>query len=122
MIQGSSIDPDVVREVYARAEGRSNVMVVLDSNHTEEHVLAELRAYSKLVRKGGYLVVMDTVVEHMPEDAFPDRPWGVGNNPMSAVAEFLKEDSRFEIDAEYDHKLLLTVAPRGYLRCNADLR
>lgn len=120
MIEGSSIDPDVVKFVFERIGDRTNVVVVLDSNHTEDHVLAELRAYSPLVRKGGYLIVMDTVVEHMPEDAFPDRPWGVGNNPMSAVKKFLSENKRFEMDPEYNGKLLLTVAPNGYLRCVSD--
>jgi cephalosporin hydroxylase len=120
MIEGSSIDPSVISQVSQRAARRENVLVVLDSNHTEEHVLAELHAYSKLVRKGGYLIVMDTVVEWMPQQAFPDRPWGVGDNPMTAVQKFLARNSRFEIDEEYDGKLLLSVAPRGYLRCIAD--
>ena len=96
------------------------VMVVLDSNHTHEHVLAELRAYSPLVTAGAYLVVLDTVVEHLPKKLFPDRPWGPGNNPWTAVQQFLKENNRFAIDAEISNKLLLTVAPDGYLRCVRD--
>ncbi|MBV8355919.1 MAG: cephalosporin hydroxylase family protein [Candidatus Eremiobacteraeota bacterium] len=120
MIEGSSVDPAVVQQVRACAEGRESVMVVLDSNHTQEHVAAELRAYAGLVRKGGYLVVMDTVVEYMPDEAFPNRPWGAGNNPMGAVEEFLAANPRFSIDPEYDRKLLLSVAPRGYLRAVAD--
>ena len=92
-------------------------MVVLDSMHSHDHVLAELRAYSPLVRRGDYLVVLDTVVEHMPKSFFADRPWGPGDNPMTAVKQFLKENDRFEVDAEIDNKLILSVAPGGYLRC-----
>jgi cephalosporin hydroxylase len=92
-------------------------MVILDSNHTHAHVLEELRLYSPLVTKDCYLVVMDTVVEDMPENYFPDRPWGKGDNPKTAVHEFLKESDRFEIDASIHHKLLITVAPDGYLKC-----
>ncbi len=115
MIQGSSIDPTVVEQVRAIAEGKK-VIVVLDSNHTHEHVLEELRAYAPLVSQGSYCVVMDTVVEDMPEDAFPDRPWGVGDNPKTAVWAYLKETSCFEIDQQMQDKLLITVARDGYLR------
>ncbi|MHA6196512.1 cephalosporin hydroxylase family protein [Pseudomonas wadenswilerensis] len=115
MIQGSSIDPAVVEQVRALAEGKK-VIVVLDSNHTHEHVLAELRAYGPLVSPGSYCVVMDTVVEDMPADAFPDRPWGVGDNPKTAVWAWLKETSDFEIDQQMQDKLLITVARDGYLR------
>ncbi|MFJ4054484.1 cephalosporin hydroxylase family protein [Pseudomonas sp. NPDC089743] len=115
MIQGSSIDPEVVERVKALAEGKK-VIVVLDSNHTHEHVLAELRAYAPLVSQGSYCVVMDTVVQDMPEDAFPDRPWGVGDNPRTAVWAYLKETEDFVIDAEVHDKLLITVARDGYLR------
>ncbi|WDY59468.1 cephalosporin hydroxylase family protein [Pseudomonas sp. PSKL.D1] len=115
MIEGSSIDPAVVEQVRGLAEGKK-VMVVLDSNHTHEHVLAELRAYAPLVSKDCYCVVMDTVVEDMPADAFPDRPWGVGDNPRTAVWAYLKETEDFVIDAEIHDKLLITVARDGYLR------
>jgi len=115
MIQGSSIDPAVVEQVRTLAEGKK-VIVVLDSNHTHEHVLAELRAYAPLVSVGSYCVVMDTVVEDMPEDAFPDRPWGVGDNPRTAVWAYLKETEDFVIDAAVHDKLLITVARDGYLR------
>ncbi|OLS63529.1 cephalosporin hydroxylase family protein [Pseudomonas putida] len=115
MIQGSSIDPAIIEQVRALAEGKK-VIVVLDSNHTHEHVLAELRAYAPLVSQGSYCVVMDTVVEDMPADAFPDRPWGVGDNPKTAVWAYLKETSDFEIDQQMQDKLLITVARDGYLR------
>ena len=115
MIQGSSIDPALVDSVRERVAGKK-VLVVLDSNHTHEHVLEELRLYAPLVSVGSYCVVMDTVVEDMPEDAFPDRPWGKGDNPKTAVWAYLKENDSFEIDASVQNKLLITVASDGYLR------
>ena len=99
------------------AAGQARVLVILDSNHTHEHVLEELELYSPLVTPGSYLVVFDTVIEDMPPDAFPDRPWGRGNNPKTAVHEFLARNDRFVIDNETRDKLLITVAPDGYLRC-----
>jgi cephalosporin hydroxylase len=95
-------------------------MVALDSNHTHDHVLDELRAYSPLVPRGSYLVVLDTVIEQLDDANFPDRPWSKGNNPWSAVSEFLRENNRFQPDIEIDNKLLISVAPRGYLKCVRD--
>lgn len=115
MIQGSSVDPAIVEQVRQRIVGKK-VLVVLDSNHTHEHVLEELRLYAPLVSVGSYCVVMDTVVEDMPEDSFPDRPWGKGDNPKTAVWAYLKENQDFEIDTAIHSKLLITVAPDGYLR------
>lgn len=114
MIEGSSIDPSIAAQVHALAQGKK-VIVVLDSNHTHEHVLEELRLYAPLVAVGSYCVVMDTIVEHMPADAFPDRPWGPGDNPKTAVWSWLKETTDFQIDQRLNNKLLLSVAPDGYL-------
>lgn len=116
MIEGSSVDEEVVRRAAAYAEGRQTVLVMLDSNHTHEHVLRELELYSPLVTAGSYLIVYDTVVERMPEDMYPNRPWGRGDNPLTAVREFLARDGCFEVDREVEEKLLITVAPGGYLR------
>ncbi|GMV69535.1 MAG: hypothetical protein AMXMBFR76_19740 [Pseudomonadota bacterium] len=116
MIQGSSIAPDVVAQVYAIAADYSRVLVYLDSNHTHDHVLAELQAYAPLVSTGSYCVVFDTIIEDMPGSMFPDRPWGPGNNPKTAVWEYLKTHPEFEIDQSIPHKLLITVAPDGYLK------
>jgi cephalosporin hydroxylase len=116
MIQGSSIDERVVSEVRKRAAGRKSILVALDSNHTHAHVLQELRLYSPLVTVGSYLVVFDTLIEDMPDDMFHDRPWGKGDNPKTAVREFLKDNGRFAVDADVEAKLLITVAPEGYLR------
>jgi cephalosporin hydroxylase len=89
----------------------------LDSNHTHEHVRKELALYSPLVTRGSYLVVFDTIIEDLPGDFFPNRPWGRGNNPSTAVEEFLRESDRFVRDKEIEDKLLITVAPGGYLHC-----
>jgi cephalosporin hydroxylase len=120
LLQGSSTSHETVSEVRKFAEGKNRVMVILDSNHTHEHVASELEAYSALVTAGSYLVVLDTVIEDMDPDSHPDRPWGIGNNPKTAVWEFLKKNDRFEIDRDIEAKLLITVAPDGYLRCVKD--
>lgn len=116
MIQGSSIAPDVIAEVHTRAKGYKRILVCLDSNHTHEHVLAELQAYASLVSVGSYCCVFDTVVEDLPKEMFPDRPWGPGDNPKTAVWEYLKTHPEFEIDKSIQNKLLVTVAPDGYLK------
>jgi cephalosporin hydroxylase len=116
LIEGSSIDPEIILEVRSHAEGADRVLVSLDSNHTHEHVLAELNAYADLVSAGSYCIVFDTVVENLPAGSFPDRPWDVGNNPKTAVHEWLKTHPEFEIDKDIDNKLLISVAPDGYLR------
>lgn len=117
MVEGSSIEKDIASQVYEFAKGKSPVLVVLDSMHTYAHVLEELKTYSPLVTKDSYLVVFDTVVEDMPESFFQDRPWGKGDNPKTAVWEFLKTNERFKVDEEIENKLLITVAPGGYLKC-----
>lgn len=116
MIQGSSIDPEIVAQVRDIAKGYRRVLVCLDSNHTHEHVLAELEAYAPLTSRDSYCVVFDTVVEDMPENLFTDRPWGPGNNPKTAALEYLKTHPEFEIDKSIQRKLLITVAPDGYLK------
>ena len=116
MIQGSSVAPDVVAQVRAAVVGRQRVLVCLDSNHTHEHVIAELEAYAPLTTVGSYCVVFDTIIEEMPAGTYPDRPWGPGNSPKSAVDAFLREHSEFERDTRVDHKLLISVASGGYLR------
>lgn len=116
MIQGSSIAPDIIAQVHAIAANYSRVLVCLDSNHTHEHVLAELQAYAYLTSVGSYCVVFDTIVEDLPADMFPDRPWRPGNNPKTAVWQYLKTHLEFEIDKSIQQKLLITVAPDGYLK------
>jgi cephalosporin hydroxylase len=116
MIQGSSIASDIVAEVHKRASSHERTMVILDSNHTHEHVLAELDAYASLVSPGSYCVVFDTVIEDLPAGMYPDRPWDVGNNPKTAISEYLSRNRDFEVDENMEDKLLITVAPGGYLR------
>jgi cephalosporin hydroxylase len=116
MIQGSSIDPEIISKVKSIASGFNKVLVFLDSNHTHSHVLAELEAYAELASLDSYCVVFDTVVEDMPKEMFPDRPWGPGDNPKTAVWEYLKNNNNFQIDKTFDSKLLLSVAPDGYLK------
>lgn len=116
MIEGPSLDPAVIAEVRDAAAGRERVLVCLDSNHTHEHVLAELEAYAPLTSVGSYCVVFDTIIEDLPDGSYPDRPWGPGNNPKTAVHEYVTAHPEYEIDHSVDDKLLVTVAPGGYLK------
>ena len=116
LIQGSSISSEVAGEVRTIARNFERVLVFLDSNHTHEHVLEELKIYSPLTSLGSYCVVFDTVIEDMPKSLFEDRPWGPGDNPKTAVREFLKTHSEFELDKGFDDKLLISVAPDGFLK------
>jgi len=119
MLQGSSVAGEIVDQVKAIAQGYERVMVCLDSMHTHEHVLAELEAYAPLVTPGCYCVVFDTFVEDLPPGFFADRPWNVGDNPKTAVHTYLKSHSEFEIDHDFESKLMVTVAPDGFLRRRA---
>ncbi|WP_288049919.1 cephalosporin hydroxylase family protein [Acidiphilium sp.] len=116
MIEGSSISADVIAEVGRIASAHRNVLVCLDSNHTHDHVYAELEAYASLVSVGSYCVVFDTLIEDMEPDAYPDRPWGVGNNPKTAVHAYIKNHPEFQIDKLIPDKLMITVAHDGWLR------
>lgn len=116
MIEGSAIAPEIVEQVRACAQGAGRVMLCLDSNHTRDHVFAELEAYADLVTPGCYCIVFDTVVEDLPAEMAGDRPWGPGDNPKTAVHQWLPGNTDFEIDRSMDAKLLVSVAPDGYLR------
>ena len=116
MIEGSSIDPSVIEQVKKISIDYKRVMVCLDSNHTHNHVLAELKAYAPLVSLESYCIVFDTIIEDMPENNFLDRAWGSGNNPKTAASEYLKTHPEFEVDKHIQNKLLITVAPDGYLK------
>lgn len=116
MMQGSSIDAEVIAQVRALSAGRKQVLVCLDSNHTHEHVLAELEAYAQLTTVGSYCVVFDTLIEDMPANMYPDRSWGPGDNPRTAVNQYLHKHPEFEVDARIDRKLQISVASSGYLR------
>jgi cephalosporin hydroxylase len=118
MIQGSSIDPIVIDRVKEIAKDKQTILVVLDSNHTHSHVLKEMEAYGMLVSVNSYMVVFDTIVEQLPPNYLPDhkRPWGIGDNPFTAVKAFLKENTNFQVDQAINNKLLISVAPDGYLK------
>ena len=116
IVEGSSVSPDVVAGVREEAEKFEKVLVMLDSNHTHEHVLAELMAYSSMVSSGSYLIVFDSVVEDMPENFYPNRPWGKGDNPKTAVHEFLEQNGGFQLDHTLQNKLLISVCPDGFMR------
>ena len=116
MLEGSSVGEEIVTIIREMAHGYKRVLVCLDFNHTHDHVLAELEAYAPLVTPGSYCVVFDTVIEDMPGEMFPNRPWGPGNNPKTAVWKYLETHPEFAIDHSIDHKLQLSVAPHGYLK------
>jgi len=115
LIENSSIEEDTLAAVRNIAEGKTRIMVSLDSNHTHEHVVKELQLYSPFVSKGCYCVVFDTIIEKMEAGSFHDRPWGKGNNPQTAIEQFLRNNRNFSIDNEIEAKLLITAAPGGYL-------
>lgn len=117
LIEGSSIDSKTILNVKKLIKNKKKVLVVLDSNHSHEHVLQELHLYSPLVRKGSYIIVFDSIVEDMPSSFVTNRPWSKGNNPKTAVWEFLKNNKKFKIDKDIENKLLISVAPDGYLKC-----
>jgi cephalosporin hydroxylase len=116
MLEGSSIDEAVVKQVHELAKGKKRILVILDSNHTHDHVLAELKAYAPLVTLGSYCLVFDTIVEDLPVGTYANRSWDIGNNPKTAVWEYLKENDNFVVDNALEDKLLVTVAPNGYLK------
>jgi cephalosporin hydroxylase len=116
MIEGSSIDDAIAKQVYDIAGKYRSVMVSLDSNHTHAHVLRELQLYSGLVSVGSYCVVFDGIIEDMPEGFYSDRDWGPGNNPRTAIREFLTNNNDFVVDEEIEAKLVVTAAPSGYLK------
>ncbi len=116
LIEGSSVSDEVFQEVKEVVAQKKRVLVCLDSNHTHDHVLNELKLYAPMVSVGSYCVVFDTIVEDLPADYIWNRPWGVGNNPKTAVLEYLKTHPEFEIDKSIQDKLLITVAPSGYLK------
>jgi cephalosporin hydroxylase len=116
LLEGSSTDAKLLDSINDLANSAEKVMVFLDSNHTHDHVLSELEAYAPLVTVGSYIVVFDTIVEHLPPNSFPDRPWGPSNSPLSAVNAFLKDNKNFLVDKEFDNKLMISVCPGGFLR------
>ena len=120
LIEGSSLEERTHQRIRQILGGSTRTLVVLDSHHTHEHVMGELRAFAPYVGKGCYLIAGDTIVEHIPVQAHRPRPWGPGNNPATAVKEFLTECPRFRVDTELESKLLLSCHPGGYLVAQRD--
>lgn len=120
MIEGSSVDDVIAQKVAKMVMPGSQILVVLDSNHTHDHVLKELELYSPLVTKGSYIVVFDTVIEDLPQQFNEDRPWGKNNSPKTAVSKFLQSNNQFVIDESVENKLLVTVCPDGFLKRISD--
>ena len=116
LLESSSVAPEALEAAQSLAEEGGPVMVVLDSNHSHAHVLEEMRLYSPLVTTGSYMVVFDGVVELIPELWEIDRPWGQGNNALTAARAFLAENKDFEVDWEIENKLIISTAPEGYLK------
>jgi cephalosporin hydroxylase len=117
LFEGSSTDQKIVNKIKNLVKNKKSVLVILDSNHTHEHVLKELELYSPFVKKNSYLIVFDTILEYLPKKAHANRPWGKGNNPKTAVFEFLKKNKRFKIDYDIPKKLSITSSPDGFLKC-----
>ncbi len=116
-VEGSSTDAATVQQVRDLIPDGARVMVVLDSDHSHAHVLEELRLYGPIVTPGQFLVVSDTIVEDIPPQSHRPRHWGPGDNPKTALQEFLKETDAFEEDPWFNGKLLVTSSRGGYLRC-----
>ena len=116
LVEGSSIEHGTVAQIKEFAKSYKNIMVILDSNHTHDHVLGELQAYAALVSVGNYCIVYDTLIDDMPDESIENRDWGQGNSPKTAVHECLKSNDNFEIQKAIEHKLLITVAPDGFLK------
>jgi len=117
MLEGSSLDDNIVKKVKKIAQNKKCILLFLDSFHTHYHVLKELEFYSPFVKKGGYIIVFDTMIEFMPRGSFPNRPWDKGNNPHTAVKKFVRQNKRFKIDSEIERKLVITSCPDGFLKC-----
>ena len=116
LIEGSSTSPDTLVKIKEILAGSNKVLVILDSYHTHDHVLKELQAYASFVGKGNYIVCGDTIVEYIPTQLHRTRPWGPGNNPATAVKDFLEKTDRFLVDEKIDQRLLFSCHPGGYLR------
>ena len=117
LIEGSSSDPEVFEQISSEIPQGSNILLVLDSNHTHDHVLAELKLWSPLLQKGNFIIVSDTIVEVIPEQKHRPRPWGPGNNPMTGMQEFLESNDRFTPSNAYSDRAIVSFNPSGYLKC-----
>lgn len=119
LIEGGSTSPDTLAAVRKLIPEGARVMVILDSDHSRDHVLDECRAYAPLVTEGCYMVVADTMIGHVDESDAPrkrSKLWFKGNEPLTALRMFLEEDSSFEVDEVLNGKLVISSSPGGYVR------
>ena len=120
LIEGPSTDPETIARVRETIPDGASVMVILDSDHSYDHVLDELRVYGPLVTPGQFLVVADTLLGRLTPEQTPKARadvWEPGNEPLSALREYMRETDRFSIDEAINGKLILSSSPGGYLRC-----
>jgi cephalosporin hydroxylase len=115
LIEASSTEEATITKIKAITGESKEVLVNLDSDHTHKHVLKELEMYEQFVGPGQNLICGDTIVEDIPEQEHRKREWGPGNNPKTAMYEFLKSHSDFQIDYAIHNKLLFSCNPHGYL-------
>jgi cephalosporin hydroxylase len=116
LIEGSSVDKKIFNKIKSYAKNYKKILVILDSNHIHNHVLEELNIYSNLVSKNSYIILPDTYIEYLPNGTFPNRPWGKGNNPLSALKVFLKNNQKFKIDKFYSKKAMISEAFNGFIK------
>ncbi len=120
LIEGPSTSVEVMDKVRAEIPAGAKVMVILDSDHSRDHVLDELRHYGPLVTAGQYLVVADTLLGRIRPDQTPKKRsavWEPGNEPLTAARTYLTETDRFEVDEIVNGKLVISSSPGGYLKC-----
>ncbi|HUR86531.1 MAG TPA: CmcI family methyltransferase [Solirubrobacteraceae bacterium] len=121
LIEGSSVDPAVVARVEEEIGGEQNVLVLLDSNHLRDHVLAELEAYHHLVPVGSYIVAMDGIMKYLADTPRGDPSW-VDDNPISAAEAFVAAHPEFVIEQpswgfnESELRANITHSPSGYIK------
>ena len=116
MFEGSSVDEKITKKIFTYAKKFKKILVILDSNHTHDHVSRELEIYSKLVSKNSYIILPDTYIGYLPNNTFPNRPWTKNDNPMTALQAFLKKNKKFKIDKYKSSKSMITEAMNGYVK------
>ncbi len=116
MFEGSSVDEKITKKIFTYAKKFKKILVILDSNHTHDHVSRELEIYSKLVSKDSYIILPDTYIGYLPNNTFPNRPWTKNDNPMTALQAFLKKNKKFKIDKYKSSKSMITEAMNGYVK------
>ncbi len=119
LIKGDSTSDKTIKKIKNYVKNSKKILVILDSNHTHDHVLKELNIYSKFVKGGQYLICGDTIVNDIPVQKHRPREWNKKNNPQTALDIFFKKNrNKFKVDKEIYRKLLFSNQPKGYLISN----